>query len=263
MAFFDKLFEKKVCSACGGEIGLLGNRKLADGNLCKKCTDKLSPWFQDRRESTVAEIQAQLAYREENLRQLQSFKTTRVLGDDYKMYIEEIDGVPSRFYVSKSRQPLEANPDIIPFQDVITCVPDIRSRSSEIKEKNSSGEWVSKSPRQFKYSYSFYIVMSIRNIPYLDQIKFCVDNCAVFITESSGFGMRYANHSSDPTSDHRYRRCMVTCQEIEQLVAAGKNAAEQTQPPIPQTASRPNFCPNCGTPAGSGNFCANCGQKLI
>ena len=103
MAFFDKLFEKKVCSACGGEIGLLGNRKLADGNLCKKCTDKLSPWFQDRRESTVAEIQAQLAYREENLRQLQSFKTTRVLGDDYKMYIEEIDGVPSRFYVSKSR----------------------------------------------------------------------------------------------------------------------------------------------------------------
>ena len=119
MGFFDKLFEKKVCSACGAEIGLLGNRKLEDGNLCKKCTEKLSPWFQDRRESTVAEIQAQLAYREENLRQLQNFKTSRVLGGDYKMYIEEIDGFPPRFYVSNSRQPLEENPDIILFVDEI------------------------------------------------------------------------------------------------------------------------------------------------
>ena len=262
MGFFDKLFEKKVCAICGEDIGLLGNRKLEDGNMCKKCTEKLSPWFQDRRESTVSEIQAQLAYREENLRQLQNFKTSRVLGGDYKMYIEEIDGFPPRFYVSNSRQPLEENPDIILFQDVVTCVTDIRSRCSEIKEKNSSGEWVSKSPRQFKYSYSFYIVMSIRNMPYFDQIKFCVDSCTVFVTEAAGLGMRYANHSSDPTLDHRYRRCMVTCQEIEQLVAAGKNAAEQPQSPALQTASRPNFCPNCGTPAGSGNFCANCGQKL-
>lgn len=43
MGFFGKLFEKKICSICGGEIGLLGNRKLADGNLCKKCARKLSP----------------------------------------------------------------------------------------------------------------------------------------------------------------------------------------------------------------------------
>jgi len=29
------IFDKKVCAICGGEIGLLGNRKLEDGNLCK------------------------------------------------------------------------------------------------------------------------------------------------------------------------------------------------------------------------------------
>ena len=45
MALFGKLFEKKVCSICGGEIGLLGNRKLADGNCCKKCAAKLSSKF--------------------------------------------------------------------------------------------------------------------------------------------------------------------------------------------------------------------------
>ena len=60
MGLFGKLFEKKECSVCGGEIGLLGNRKLEDGNLCKGCAAKLSPWFSDRRQSTVAEIQEQL-----------------------------------------------------------------------------------------------------------------------------------------------------------------------------------------------------------
>ncbi len=30
------LFDKKYCSICGEKIGFLGNRKLEDGNLCKK-----------------------------------------------------------------------------------------------------------------------------------------------------------------------------------------------------------------------------------
>ena len=65
MGFFGSLFDKKICSICGGEIGLLGNRKLEDGNMCKNCAKKLSPWFSDRKKSTVEEIRAQLAYREE------------------------------------------------------------------------------------------------------------------------------------------------------------------------------------------------------
>ena len=47
------LFDKKICDICGEKIGLLGNRKLDDGNLCKDCAKKLSPWFEDRRHSTV------------------------------------------------------------------------------------------------------------------------------------------------------------------------------------------------------------------
>ena len=66
MGFFGKIFDKKECSVCGGEIGLLGNRKLEDGNLCKECAKKLSPWFDDRRHSTVEQIESQLKYREEN-----------------------------------------------------------------------------------------------------------------------------------------------------------------------------------------------------
>ena len=60
------IFDKKNCDICGDKIGLLGNRKLDDGNLCKNCAAKLSPWFEERRHSTVEEIKRQLDYREEN-----------------------------------------------------------------------------------------------------------------------------------------------------------------------------------------------------
>ena len=63
MGLFGKLFEKKECDICGGEIGLLGNKKLEDGNMCKTCARKLSPWFEDRKSSTIAQIKEQLAYR--------------------------------------------------------------------------------------------------------------------------------------------------------------------------------------------------------
>ena len=33
MGLFGKIFDKKECCICGGEIGMLGNRKLVDGNL--------------------------------------------------------------------------------------------------------------------------------------------------------------------------------------------------------------------------------------
>ena len=50
------LFDKKFCDVCGEKIGMLGNRKLEDGNLCKDCAKKLSPWFDDRRHSTLEEM---------------------------------------------------------------------------------------------------------------------------------------------------------------------------------------------------------------
>ena len=77
MGFFGKLFEKKSCDLCGGEIGLLGNRKLEDGNCCKNCAGKLSYWFDDRRHSTVEQIRQHLAYREVNKRELAGFRPSK------------------------------------------------------------------------------------------------------------------------------------------------------------------------------------------
>ena len=80
------LFDKKYCDVCGEKIGLLGNRKLEDGNLCKDCAKKLSPWMTDRRQSTVEEIRQHLAYREANERLLASIHPTSVLGGRTKVW---------------------------------------------------------------------------------------------------------------------------------------------------------------------------------
>ena len=37
------LFDKKYCDICGEKIGLLGNRKLEDGNLCKNWSPNIKP----------------------------------------------------------------------------------------------------------------------------------------------------------------------------------------------------------------------------
>jgi len=108
MALFGKLFEKKECAICGGEIGLLGNRKLEDGNCCKNCAAKLSPWFSDRRQSTVEEIKEQLAYRETNQEKVAAFRVTRTLGEGMKVLLDEDDG---RFMVTSARNWQEADPD--------------------------------------------------------------------------------------------------------------------------------------------------------
>ena len=89
MGLFGKMFEKKTCSICGGEIGLLGNRKLEDGNLCKECAGKLSPFFSDRRASTVEQIAEQLEYREANRQKVAELNVTRTLGCDMKVMLDE------------------------------------------------------------------------------------------------------------------------------------------------------------------------------
>ena len=57
------LFDKKNCDICGEKIGMLGNRKLEDGNMCKDCAKKLSPFCDDRSHSTIEQMKAHLQYR--------------------------------------------------------------------------------------------------------------------------------------------------------------------------------------------------------
>ena len=91
------IFKKQDCEICGKEVGMFGYKKLKDGEICKDCVKLLSPWFEERREATVAQIKEQLAYRARNAEELKDFQPTKTFGDNYYMFVEERDGIPYRF----------------------------------------------------------------------------------------------------------------------------------------------------------------------
>lgn len=161
------LFDKKFCDVCGEKIGLLGNRKLEDGNLCKDCAKKLSPFFSDRRRSTVAEIKKQLEYREQNKRNLMSFNPTLIYGEDRKIYIDTMQGA---FVVSRLSPGSwsEENPDIIPFSQLVSCNLNIREDRDELYTQGKDGERVSYNPPRYEFYYDFDLEFKVNN-NYFDE----------------------------------------------------------------------------------------------
>ena len=163
------LFDKKFCDICGDKIGLLGNRKLEDGNMCKDCARKLSPFFSDRRRSTVNDIKAQLQYREQNRQLLKSFRPDRVLGTDEKFFIDSARGA---FVISDRGQNNwdEENPDIIAFSAVNSCNLRIDEDREEQYYENANGESVSFNPPRYVCSYTFVLEFNVNN-PYFDDFE--------------------------------------------------------------------------------------------
>ena len=148
------LFDKKTCDFCGAKIGLLGNKKLEDGNMCKDCAAKLSPWFSERRQSTKEEIAGQLAYREENRKAVAAFHPTRSIGKYTRLLIDED---AKKFMVTSSSKLSEANPDVLEFGQVTGCNLDIDENRHELMTKDPEGKSVSYDPPRYEYSYAFSV----------------------------------------------------------------------------------------------------------
>ena len=220
MGFFGDLFSKKACAFCGDENRVFGNRKLKDGNMCTDCVAKLSPWFSDRKESTVAEIGEQLKYREENAKALEDFWPNPAIGKEHFFYAEMRGDVPVRFAVSHDIDYRKDNADIINFEDVVSCTLDLNDRYEELKYSNDKGERVSYNPPRYKYSYDFYVVLAIKNNPYFDEIRFKLNRFPVeVISEADTRGFRMTMPSQfDPSFNPEWREYKAMYEEIEALV---------------------------------------------
>ncbi|MFR3878872.1 MAG: DUF4428 domain-containing protein [Oscillospiraceae bacterium] len=236
------LFDKKYCDICGEKIGLLGNRKLENGNLCKNCAKKLSPWFSDRRNSTVEEIKAQLAYREENQGKVAAFHTTRTLGTDTKVLLDEDAG---KFMVTRARDLQEANPDVLDFADVTGCNLDIDESRSELMREDKDGKEVSYNPPRYEYSYDFYITIFVNN-PYFDEMRFRLNSSSVDITPPPALRPGMAG-GYNPETNVEYRSCKRLGEEIRQaLTQVRRDVREKIeQPPRPR---RPSPAPTAARP---------------
>ena len=195
MGILDKLFEKKACDICGGEIGLMGNRKLADGNLCKECAAKLSPLFDERRHSTVEQIRAQLAYRAENEARVAAFNPTRTFGARTKLLID--DGMRALIVTASSRW-RDLNPDVIALDQVTGCAAEVRETRSEIWDQGPDGKRVHFDPPRYDVDYDIWVVVNV-NSPYFDEVAFKVNDARLESRDSQAF--RAAAHEADAVRD--------------------------------------------------------------
>lgn len=171
MGLFGKMFEKKNCTICGKELGVVfGKAKIEDGHICKDCEAKLSPFFQNRRHSTTAQIQEQLNYREANKPAVAAFHATRTIGSTTKVYIDED---ASKFIVTDKAPSLwaDANPDVLDFSQVTGADYEVDEREYEETRTNSQGEEVSYNPPRYRYETDIYCVIYVSH-PYFERIRF-------------------------------------------------------------------------------------------
>ncbi len=233
------LFDKKYCDVCGEKIGFLGNRKLEDGNLCKDCAKLLSPFFDDRRSSTIEEIKAQLEYREANKQKVAEFNPTKVIGGRSKIYIDEDKQL---WFYSRSKKWEEENPDIIEFSQVTGCDLDIRENEWEKYDTDKDGKSVSYRPPRYERRYDFNMTIHV-NSPWFDEIDFKINDRDV----DSKFSVEYRNAEEDAEA---IRSALTTLREHAREQIKAQNA--------PKTAVT---CPSCNatTLPNSSGCCEYCG----
>ncbi|MBR5796482.1 MAG: DUF4428 domain-containing protein [Erysipelotrichaceae bacterium] len=251
MGLFDKMFKKKVCAICGNEIGLLGNKKLEDGNLCKKCAAKLSPFFSERRNSTVQEISEQLQYREENKKALENFNTTLTYGDYQKIHFDEDQNA---FVVTSATNIVEANPDIIHLSQVTGCELHISENANEEQYDDKEGNSVSYDPPRYIYSYDFDITLHV-NHPYFNEITIRLNSSDIETTTTAV----EARRKPQPRWNDKYCKYEKMGNEIVQKLLQSRIEREVNAQPRKAVT-----CPYCGattTPDKKG-CCEYCGSSL-
>ena len=170
------LFDKKFCDICGEKIGMLGNRKLDDGNLCKECAKKLSPWFEERRHSTVASIKEQLAYREANKEKVRAFQITRDLKGEsrYHVYLDD----NKRQFAVASAMNLDVNPDILDLSQVTSCRLEVKQNRKEEQYRDKDGNLKDYNPPRYTYTYDYWIRLAVSS-PWFDDMDFQLNSFSI------------------------------------------------------------------------------------
>ena len=268
------LFDKKNCDICGKAIGLLGNRKLADGNCCKDCAAKLSPYFYERKQSTVEDIKKQLAYREQNNKNLDNFLATVTVGNRKKVCI---DVAHKKFVVTSSTDLKKANPDILDFDMVKELSVTVDEDKDEIFDKDKDGNEVSFEPAKYEYEYRFDVKIVV-NHPYIDKITFELsDGCRPNSPFSDEFKEleRQANILTTKITGKEFVNDLETDFKedgSEEELPEGSWKCECgavntskfcTECGKEKPSKTPKFCPECGTELKGAKFCPECGHKIV
>lgn len=240
--FSERCSRRRTATSAAVRSAFWATKSFEDGNLCKECASKLSPWFSDRRRSTVDQIREQLDWREANQQRVAQFNPTRTLGNDMKVILDEDAG---RFIVTRSSRWREANPDVLDFSQVTGCDTEIRESRTELHWKDSDGEEHDYDPPRYDIDYDMYLTIHV-NVPYYDSITFKVNGSR--IEERNSVEYREAERQAN-----EIRAALTELRETTREAAAAASA-----PKVART------CPFCGattTPDASGR-CEYCGGAM-
>lgn len=233
------LFDRKYCDFCGEKIGLLGNRKLENGNMCKTCAKQISPWLVGRKGYTVEEMKEHLAYREENKDKVKEFHVTRTLGLETKIYFDEDKGW---FLVTNDKNYREKNPDVLEFSQVLGCNINIDEHEYEIYRTGEDGESQSYNPPRYRTVCDFDVLLEVEH-PWFSQITIQVENGSV------------------QRNSAEYRQAEKACEEIKKAFNKMRTQARAASEEKPKTAVQ---CPYCGatTMPDENGKCEYCGGAI-
>jgi len=232
------LFDKKFCDLCGNKIGLLGNRKLADGNMCKDCANLSSPYLTGRKTFSVSDMKEHLAYREQNKIALAEFNPTSSYGAATKIHIDEPSGV---WLVTSSSNYRNGNPDIMTTSQVTGCLISVNESRTEIKFKATDGTEKSYNPPKYDVDYDIYVTISV-NSPWFSEIKFKVNPSRI-----------------EERNSPEYQSSERAANEIKRALTAVHAKAKESMKPKTSV-----ICPNCQAttlPDANGR-CEYCGGAV-
>ena len=244
------LFDKKICDICGEKIGLLGNRKLDDGNLCKDCAKKLSPWFEDRRHSTVEDIKRQLEYREKNKKAVMDFCITRQINTrNYNVFIDDNKG---NFTVARKLD-VNENPDIVPLSAVVQCRVDVERQQNEETYTTKDGETVSYQPPVYKYEFDYTMRIKVKN-PWFDDMDFRLNT----------FSISSDNRGELMEVEQTGHQIIAALTQNDAGIQPGTSMNTGMQPGMSMNAGmRPGMNMNPGMQPDSGSWRCQCGAENV
>ncbi len=184
------LFKKEACVLCGGKTGLL-DKKCRDGKVCKDCRKKLSPWFDDYKDTDKTLLENQLLLRRADRVIAQGGHFDKVFGEFGVILIDEaarqfiaFPDTSSGLFGSQRKvrsldDVIDLGPDVVKFDAVEDFEIDITETSREEK-RTVNGQQVSYDPPHILYMETFTLRLTLHH-PYIKTMSIQLNDGAVQI----------------------------------------------------------------------------------